>query len=107
MMGLDGGVVASSVVIGLRMGVRSGKAGYTAGGVGMAAVRTATVTWQGDLTSGSGSVSAGSSETFVDLPVSWASRTKAPEGLTSPDKPLRAPTPACFAVAFSSDLTKA
>ena len=39
----------------------------------MAAVRTATVTWQGDLMSGNGGVSAGSSGTFQDLPVSWAS----------------------------------
>lgn len=73
----------------------------------MAAVRTATVTWQGDLNSGRGSVSAGSSDTFLDLPVSWASRTEAPEGRTSPEELLAAAHASCFAMAFSSNLAKA
>ncbi|MEO8252566.1 MAG: OsmC family peroxiredoxin [Chloroflexota bacterium] len=73
----------------------------------MAAVRTATTTWQGDLVSGRGSVSAGSSDTFLDLPVSWASRTEAPDGRTSPEELLAAAHASCFAMAFASDLTKA
>jgi osmotically inducible protein OsmC len=73
----------------------------------MAAVRTATVTWQGDLTDGRGSVSAGSSDTFLDLPVSWASRTEAPEGRTSPEELLAAAHASCFAMAFSAGLAKA
>lgn len=73
----------------------------------MAAVRTATVTWQGDLNSGRGSVSAGSSDTFFDLPVSWASRTEAPDGRTSPEELLAAAHASCFAMAFSSNLAKA
>lgn len=73
----------------------------------MAAVRTATVTWQGDLATGRGSASAGSSDTFLDLPVSWASRTEAPDGMTSPEELLAAAHASCFAMAFSSDLTKA
>lgn len=73
----------------------------------MAAVRTATVTWQGDLTSGRGSVSAGSSDTFMDLPVSWASRTEAPDGRTSPEELLAAAHASCFAMAFSGNLAKA
>lgn len=73
----------------------------------MAAVRTATVTWQGDLTSGDGSVSAGSSQTFQDLPVSWASRTESPDGRTSPEELLAASHAACFAMAFSADLGRA
>ena len=73
----------------------------------MAAVRTATVTWQGDLMSGSGGVSAGSSGTFQDLPVSWASRTEAPDGRTSPEELLAASHAACFAMAFSADLARA
>ena len=73
----------------------------------MAAVRTATVTWQGDLSSGRGSVSAGSSDTFLDLPVSWASRTEMPEGRTSPEELLAAAHASCFAMAFSSNLAKA
>jgi osmotically inducible protein OsmC len=73
----------------------------------MAAVRTATVTWQGDLMSGRGSASAGSSDTFLDLPVSWASRTEAPEGRTSPEELLAAAHASCFAMAFSGALAKA
>ena len=73
----------------------------------MAAVRTATATWQGDLTSGSGSVSAGTSELFVDLPISWSSRTENPEGRTSPEELLAAAHAACFSMAFSNGLAKA
>lgn len=73
----------------------------------MAAVRTATVTWQGDLATGRGSASAGSSDTFLDLPVSWASRTEAPEGRTSPEELLAAAHASCFAMAFSAGLAKA
>lgn len=73
----------------------------------MAAVRTATVTWQGDLNAGRGSVSAGSSDTFLDLPVSWASRTEGPDGRTSPEELLAAAHASCFAMAFSGALAKA
>ena len=44
----------------------------------MAAIRTATVTWNGTLAEGSGTVSAGTSGLFTDLPVSWGSRTEEP-----------------------------
>jgi lipoyl-dependent peroxiredoxin len=70
----------------------------------MAAIRTATVTWQGDLASGSGSVSSGTSETFRDLPVSWSSRTEQPEGRTSPEELLAAAHASCYAMAFSANL---
>ena len=70
----------------------------------MAAIRTATVTWQGDLASGAGTVSSGSSETFRDLPVSWSSRTEQPEGRTSPEELLAAAHASCFAMAFSGNL---
>jgi len=73
----------------------------------MAAVRTATVTWQGDLTEGSGTVSAGSSDMFRDLPVSWASRTEAPAGRTSPEELLAAAHASCFAMALSAGLRRA
>jgi lipoyl-dependent peroxiredoxin len=73
----------------------------------MAAVRTATVTWQGDLASGSGSVSAGTSELFTDLPVSWGSRTEAAEGRTSPEELLAAAHASCFAMALSAGLARA
>jgi osmotically inducible protein OsmC len=73
----------------------------------MAAVRTATVTWSGDLASGSGTVSAGTTGLFSDLPVSWASRTESPAGRTSPEELLAAAHASCFAMAFSARLGKA
>jgi len=73
----------------------------------MAAVRTATVTWQGSLAEGSGTVSAGTTGLFVDLPVSWASRIEQPEGRTSPEELLAAAHAACYAMAFSGELGRA
>jgi osmotically inducible protein OsmC len=73
----------------------------------MAAVRTATVTWQGDLASGRGSVSSGTSDTFLDLPVSWAARTEAPGGKTSPEELLAAAHASCYAMSFSAGLARA
>jgi len=73
----------------------------------MAATRTATVTWTGTLTEGSGTVSAGSSELFTDLPVSWASRTEGVDGRTSPEELLAAAHAACFSMALSGGLAKA
>jgi osmotically inducible protein OsmC len=73
----------------------------------MAAVRTATVTWNGDLATGSGSVTAGTTGLFQDLPVSWASRTEGPEGRTSPEELLAAAHASCFAMAFSAGLARA
>jgi lipoyl-dependent peroxiredoxin len=63
----------------------------------MAATRTATVTWNGTLAEGSGTVSSGTSGQFTDLPVSWASRTEDPEGRTSPEELLAAAHASCFA----------
>ena len=73
----------------------------------MAAVRTATVTWNGDLTSGSGTVSAGTSELFTDLPISWPSRTEAFDGRTSPEELLAAAHASCYAMALSGGLARA
>jgi osmotically inducible protein OsmC len=72
----------------------------------MAAVRSATATWNGDLASGEGTVSAGTTELFRDLPVSWASRTEAPDGRTSPEELLAAAHAACYAMAFSAGLAR-
>ena len=72
----------------------------------MAATRTATVTWNGTLAGGDGTVSAGSSELFMDLPVSWASRTEAHEGRTSPEELLAAAHASCFAMALSGTLVR-
>jgi osmotically inducible protein OsmC len=73
----------------------------------MAAVRTATATWQGALATGEGSVTAGTSGLFTDLPISWGSRTEQPAGRTSPEELLAAAHAACFAMAFSADLGRA
>jgi osmotically inducible protein OsmC len=73
----------------------------------MAAVRRADATWEGDLTSGSGVVSANTSRSFTDLPVSWASRTAAPDGRTSPEELLAAAHASCFAMALAHNLNGA
>lgn len=72
----------------------------------MATTRTATVTWNGTLAEGSGTVSAGTSELFTDLPVSWASRTESADGRTSPEELLAAAHASCFAMALSGGLTR-
>jgi osmotically inducible protein OsmC len=72
----------------------------------MAAVRTATVTWNGDLASGTGTVTAGTSGRFTDLPISWGSRTEAAEGRTSPEELLAAAHASCFAMALSHELSQ-
>jgi osmotically inducible protein OsmC len=73
----------------------------------MAATRSATVTWTGPLLNGDGTVSAGSSELFTDLAISWSSRTEAPEGRTSPEELLAAAHAACFSMALSGALARA
>jgi osmotically inducible protein OsmC len=72
----------------------------------MPAVRRATVSWDGDLASGTGTASSGTSGTFSDLPVSWASRTEAPSGRTSPEELLAAAHASCFAMALSAGLVR-
>ena len=73
----------------------------------MAATRTATVTWNGNLATGSGTVSAGTSQLFTDLPVSWAARTEAPAGQTSPEELLAAAHASCFSMQLSVGLDRA
>jgi osmotically inducible protein OsmC len=72
----------------------------------MAEIRTANATWSGDLLSGSGSVSAGTTGRFTDLAVTWAARTEAHGGLTSPEELLAAAHASCFSMALSSQLAK-
>ena len=73
----------------------------------MAATREARAIWTGDLIKGSGEVTAVSSGRFQALPVSWASRTEAPQGRTSPEELLGAAHASCFAMALSANLAKA
>jgi osmotically inducible protein OsmC len=73
----------------------------------MAQVRHAEVTWTGDLTSGSGVIDYVSSGAISRQPVSWAARTEAHGGKTSPEELLAAAHAACFSMALSSGLAKA
>ena len=73
----------------------------------MAAVRRAEASWSGPLTTGSGTVTAVSSAVFSSLPVSWAARTEASNGLTSPEELLAAAHASCFAMALSGALGRA
>ena len=73
----------------------------------MAAQRTVSATWSGDLPTGSGTVSAKSSSLFSDLPVSWAARTEGPGGKTSPEELLAAAHASCFCMALSAGLGRA
>jgi osmotically inducible protein OsmC len=73
----------------------------------MAIVSNASVHWDGDLASGRGRVSSGTSGAFSALPVSWASRTESSDGRTSPEELLAAAHASCFSMALSSELAKA
>ncbi len=72
----------------------------------MAAIRTAHATWSGSLIEGSGVVSATSSNSFSELPVSWAARTEQSGGKTSPEELVASAHAACFSMALSAGLGK-
>jgi osmotically inducible protein OsmC len=72
----------------------------------MAEVRHAMATWTGDLQSGAGTIDYVSSGAFSRMPVTWASRTTAHNGKTSPEELLAASHAACFSMALSSRLAK-
>jgi lipoyl-dependent peroxiredoxin len=74
----------------------------------MALTQSATATWQGNLTEGSGTVSTATSEFLQEVPTSWRARTEASgEGLISPEELLAAAHASCFSMAFSNLLAKA
>lgn len=73
----------------------------------MAVQRTANVTWNGPLATGSGTVTSVTSGAFGGLPVSWPARTEeAAAGKTSPEELIAAAHAACFSMALSSRLAK-
>ena len=72
----------------------------------MAELRTANVVWNGDLLTGSGLITYLTSGVVSRLPVSWASRTSAHNGKTSPEELLAAAHASCFSMAFSARLAK-
>ena len=73
----------------------------------MAAVRRATVNWEGDLIHGKGAVSADTSKAFTDLAVTWGSRTERADGRTSPEELVAAAHASCYAMALSFGLAQA
>ena len=73
----------------------------------MAAKRRADAIWEGDLVSGKGVVTASTSRTFSQLPVTWASRTESADGRTSPEELVAAAHASCFSMALSAGLAHA
>ena len=74
----------------------------------MAAERRASVTWNGDLMSGSGTIDEVGSGAFGPLDVSWPARTEeASGGKTSPEELIAAAHASCFSMAFAHGLAQA
>ncbi len=73
----------------------------------MATDRRAEVTWNGDLMSGSGTITSVGSGAFGPLDVSWPSRTEEPAGRTSPEELIAAAHAACYCMALSHGLAGA
>jgi len=72
----------------------------------MATTRFAEVAWTGDLLTGAGSINYVSSGSFTRLPVTWASRTEAHDGRTSPEELIASAHASCFSMAFSGALAR-
>ncbi len=70
------------------------------------AERRAAVTWSGDLMSGSGQLTLASSGVLQETAVSWASRTEAANGRTSPEELLAAAHASCYAMALAATLAR-
>ncbi|MEO7006133.1 MAG: OsmC family peroxiredoxin [Terrimesophilobacter sp.] len=67
------------------------------------AVRHAETTWDGPLATGSGTI-VGTSGALDGQPVSWAARTEAPGGKTSPEELAAAAHSSCFSMALALKL---
>jgi osmotically inducible protein OsmC len=72
----------------------------------MATDRRAEVTWQGELFTGSGTITGVQSGAFGPLDVSWPSRAEEPNGKTSPEELIAAAHASCYCMALSNGLTK-
>lgn len=68
--------------------------------------RTATVTWQGNLPDGQGTINSGSGA-LSNLPVTWGSRVEQPAGKTSPEELLAAAEAECYTMVLTNMLSKA
>ena len=70
-------------------------------------VREADVSWEGNLARGAGAISAASSEAFVDLAFSLASRIDTAPEKTSPEELLAAAHGGCLTMSLAGELTSA
>lgn len=68
--------------------------------------RSATVSWEGNVARGSGTLSAATGA-FSELPFSLASRVEKPEGKTSPEELLAAAHAACYGMSLAGELAGA
>ncbi len=74
----------------------------------MATERHASVTWNGDLMSGSGTIDEVGSGAFGPLDVSWPARAEeASGGKTSPEELIAAAHASCFSMALAHALAQA
>lgn len=74
----------------------------------MAVDREATTVWQGDLRSGKGETTLDSSHANGgQFEVTFASRSEAPEGRTSPEELIAAAHATCYSMALSAQLSTA
>jgi len=71
----------------------------------MAARRSAQAVWEGDIAHGQGTVK-GTSGALGSVPVSWASRTEASGGKSSPEELLAAAEASCYSMALSAGLSR-
>jgi osmotically inducible protein OsmC len=72
----------------------------------MAVERTGNAEWQGDLTSGSGTVST-ESGAVRDATIKWSSRAEAADENTSPEELIAAAHAACVSMALAHGLAEA
>lgn len=68
--------------------------------------RWATLTWEGDLLKGNGTIVQTSSGALANLPVTWASRTELPAGKTSPEELIAAAHAECYAMGLAAGLAR-
>jgi osmotically inducible protein OsmC len=72
----------------------------------MAVTSEATTVWNGDLMTGSGTLSLDSSKA-AEFPVTWKARSSGVAGVTNPEELLGAAHAACYSMAFSNALAEA
>ena len=68
--------------------------------------RRAHVVWEGDLMGGNGTLTEEDSGALRDAPVTFASRTQSPDGMTSPEELIAGAHATCYAMALSNTLAE-